>query len=87
MEIIFDILSAIQEEAGSEKIRLTRVQVRCKMAYDKMMRYVKEMIYRKMILPDYLITDYGRKFLNDFRKINDFFNKMKIEYFGDKVIG
>lgn len=82
LQIYYDILSAIQEEATTEEgARPTRIQHLSNMSYDKMMRYLNELETKKMILKaDTLsLTDKGREFLRDYGKIKDLIERMGLE--------
>ena len=82
LQIYYDILLAIQEEATAEKgARPTRIQHLSNMSYDKMMRYLNELETKKMInKADTLsLTDQGREFLRDYGKIKDLIERMGLE--------
>ena len=70
IQLYFDIISAIIEE---NEISATRIQHKCNTSYDKLMRYLEEMEARKIIVKNNTIevTDKGKKFHNDYSKIND----------------
>jgi predicted transcriptional regulator len=55
MEVYNDILSAIDLELQSGKAKLTRVQSRSNLAYDKLVRYIDELKNKKMITQDPLM--------------------------------
>ena len=82
LQIYYDILLAIQEEATAEEgARPTRIQHLSNMSYDKMMRYLNELETKKMInKADTLsLTDQGREFLRDYGKIKDLIERMGLE--------
>ena len=81
LELYYDILQAIKQEATSGKVKPTRVQHLCNMSYDKMSNYINELKNKDMIDTSELsITDKGSKFLQDYSKISDFIKEMELEY-------
>jgi predicted transcriptional regulator len=91
MEIYNDILSAIDLELQSGKAKLTRVQSRSNLAYDKLVRYIDELKNKKMITQDPLmITEKGHDFLQDYDRIKSFVIEMGVKYLdisGRKIYG
>jgi len=60
MEIYNDILSAVNLELTNGEAKPTRVQILSNLAYDKLVRYLKELEGKKMIMQDPLqITEKG----------------------------
>jgi predicted transcriptional regulator len=81
MEIYNDILSAINVELTNGEAKPTRVQILSNLAYDKLVRYLNELEYKKMIMQDPLqITDKGRDFLQDYDRIKGFVLDMGVKY-------
>ena len=79
-----DILKAIVAEITNDDDRMakpTRVQLRSKLAYDKLARYLDELETKKMILQrPLLITEKGKDFLQDYDRISNFILEMGIKY-------
>ena len=83
LEIFYDILTAIQNESSSGEVKPTRVQQRCNMSFDKFSRYMEALKNEGLIHnSSTIITEKGKKLLQDYDKIKDFLNKMKLEYVG-----
>ena len=81
LEIFYDILTAIQNESSSGEVKPTRVQQRCNMSFDKFSRYMEALKNEGLIHDSSpIITEKGTKLLQDYDKIKDFLNKMKLEY-------
>ena len=66
-QIYYDILNGINLETNNDGgAKPTRVQVHSNLAYDKLVRYLKELEMNEMILQNPLrITEKGREFLQD----------------------
>ena len=83
LEIYYDILASIREEKLANKaVKPTRVQHRCNMAYDKMLRYLAELARKDFISKKspIRITEKGENFISDFEKIKEQFDKMTLTY-------
>ena len=67
-QIYNDILNAINLESNNgEGAKPTRVQTLSNLAYDKLVRYLKELEMKELILQNPLqITQKGRDFLQDY---------------------
>jgi len=75
IQLYFDIISAIIQE---KDISPTRIQFKCNTSYDKLMKYLQEMEKREIIEKNGSIdvTDKGKKFHNDYAKINDLISEI-----------
>ncbi len=82
MKIYGDLLAAISEEAKNQKIVLTRVQVRINVPYDRLKAYISELTELQLIRSDASleITDKGRKYLKEYKRIIDFMKYMGLTY-------
>ena len=81
LEIYFDILDAIQNEAVYGQVKPTRLQYGSNMSYDKLTRYLDELKVKNMINDQQLsITEKGRQFLKDYEKIRESVKKLGLEY-------
>jgi predicted transcriptional regulator len=81
MEIYNDILSAIKAELTNGEAKPTRVQSLSNLAYDKLVRYLKELETKEMIAQDPLrLTEKGHDFLQDYDRIRDFIAAMGVKY-------
>ena len=81
LEIFYDILTAIRNEGFGGEVKPTRVQQRCNISFDKFSRYLNALTSEGLISNSpIIITEKGKKLLQDYDKIKDFLNKMKLEY-------
>jgi len=77
IEIVHDILKAIQDKGG--RIKPTHLLYKSNLSHNKMKEYIEELKKKGMIeekINDdnklYLITDNGIRYINEFRKIREF---------------
>ncbi len=77
LEIIYDILVAIQNKNGS--IKPTHLLYKSNLSYQRMNIYVDELIKKGFISKDFddnnkffILTDSGYSFLAEFKKIKEF---------------
>ncbi len=77
IEIINDILGAIQKKGG--KIKPTHLLYKSNLSYKKMLEYVKELMNKGMVGETeangkkmYTITDKGIQYVQEFKKIKEF---------------
>ncbi len=77
LEIIYDILSSVQDKRG--KIKPTHLLYKSNLSHKKMLLYVQELMQKKMLAEEasdgkrmYLLTDEGAKFLAEFKRLRQF---------------
>ena len=77
LEIIFDLLDAIQQKGGS--IKPTHLLYKSNLSHKKMKEYVGELIRQEFVektekkgKKEYAITEKGLAFLNEFQRIKKF---------------
>ncbi|MBS3097964.1 hypothetical protein J4209_04180 [Candidatus Woesearchaeota archaeon] len=77
IEIIHDILKAIQNKGG--KIKPTHLLYKSNLSHNKMKEYLNELIKKNMVEEKtdgknkfYLITENGVRYINEFKKIKEF---------------
>lgn len=79
LDIIFDILRAIQNKRGS--IKPTHLLYKSNLSHDGMKRYLGELMDNGMVEENedakskkkmILLTDKGFKFIEEYRKVKDF---------------
>jgi predicted transcriptional regulator len=82
MKIYGDLLSILNAEPKSEKIILTRIQVKMNVPFDRFKQYLSDLEALGFIdNPTSLrLTDKGRRYLEDYRKILDLMDHMGISY-------
>ena len=79
MEIIYDILSSVQDKRG--KIKPTHLLYKSNLSHKKMVLYVQELMQKGMLGEEmaekegkrmYVLTDAGAKFLAEFKRMRQF---------------
>ena len=77
IEIIHDILNAIQKKGG--KIKPTHLLYKSNLSYKKMLEYIGELLHKGMVGEEevkgkkmYTITDKGLNYIQEFKKIKEF---------------
>jgi predicted transcriptional regulator len=77
LEIVYDILAAVQKKNGS--IKPTHLLYKSNLSYQRMNIYLEELIKQGMIRKDfdednkfYVLTDRGYQFLAEFKRIKEF---------------
>ena len=77
IEIIHDILAAIQKKGG--KIKPTHLLYKSNLSYKKMLEYVGELISKDMMSEEeekgkkiYTITEKGAAYIQEYKKIKEF---------------
>lgn len=83
LRIYYDLLSSIREEKiNNGTAKPTKVQRRSNMGYDKMLRYVNELVHKGLILkkPLLWITPKGEKFMLEYEKFKVQFDEMRTTY-------
>lgn len=77
LEIIYDILAAIQNKRGS--IKPTHLLYKSNLSYQRMNIYLEELITKGLVAKDFddnskffVLTDNGYRFLSEFRRIKEF---------------
>jgi len=83
LEIIYDILTAIQRKQG--RIKPTHLLYKSNLSYQRMNVYVDELIRKGLVEKDFddkskffLLTDNGYEFLSEFKRIREFSNSFGI---------
>ena len=83
MKIYGDLLSILNAESRStEKIVLTRVQVKLKVPFDRLKSYISDLADLELIEDkvSYKLTEKGKQYLNEYMTILDFMERMGIAY-------
>ena len=84
IEIIYDILKAIQNRGG--RIKPTHLLYKSNLSHKKMMEYLDELMKKNMVLEEidddgnkkYIITEKGLQYLVEFKQIQEFSNAFGI---------
>ncbi|MFH1073192.1 MAG: winged helix-turn-helix domain-containing protein [Nanoarchaeota archaeon] len=84
IQIIHDILKSIIDKNG--KIKPTHLLYKSNLSHQKMTEYIQELIQKEMLSEVeeksgkfYMITDKGRTFFHEYRKIREFISSFGLE--------
>jgi predicted transcriptional regulator len=82
MKIYGDLLAILIAEPKSEKVILTRIQVKMNVPFDRFKQYLFDLEELGFIenQASLKLTDKGRHYLEDYRKILDLMDHMGISY-------
>jgi predicted transcriptional regulator len=81
MKIYGDLLSILKaEKNNTDKIVLTRVQTRINVPFDRLKSYISDLEDLNLIEDQlsYNLTQKGKQYLDEYRKILDFMERMGI---------
>lgn len=85
LEIIHDILKALQDKGG--KLKPTHILYKSNLSYQMLTEYLTDLIEKRLIIEEedkkknkfYSITEKGLNFLNDFKVIRNFMESYGLE--------
>jgi predicted transcriptional regulator len=82
LKIYGDLLSIIYNEASSEKIILSRIQVKANVPFDRLKNYISEIEALGLIQqePRLRLTEKGREYLMEYEKVLEFMKRMGLTY-------
>lgn len=84
MKIYGDLLSALRSEtrADSEKIVLTRVQMRINVPFDRLKTYITELVALNLVQDEMSLklTNKGISYLREYDRVLDFMKRMGLSY-------
>jgi predicted transcriptional regulator len=82
LKIYGDLLAVLNEEAKSEKIVLSWVQVRTNLPFDRLKGFIVELIKLGLIEDDgsLKLTEKGRQYLKEYKNVLEFIKRMGITY-------
>ncbi len=82
LKIYGDLLSVLNSEGDTEKIVLTRIQTRINVPFDRLKNYILELSELGLIQDEksLKLTEKGKQFLREYKRILDFMNRMGISY-------
>ena len=82
LKLYGDILSIIYSEANSEKIVLSRVQVKANVPFDRLKDYIAELEDLSLIYqePRLRLTKKGKEYLMEYIKVLEFMERMGLTY-------
>ncbi|MCW4018412.1 MAG: winged helix-turn-helix domain-containing protein [Candidatus Bathyarchaeota archaeon] len=82
LKIYGDLLSALNRETKTEKIVLTRVQLQINVPFDRLKKYVYELVELGLIQSENepKLTIKGKEYLSEYEKVLDFMKHMGLTY-------
>lgn len=82
LKIYGDLLSMLNAERNSEKIVLTRIQVKINVPFDRLINYLSDLKDLELIESEdsLVLTEKGRQYLREYQKVLDFMKRMGVAY-------
>jgi predicted transcriptional regulator len=82
MTIYGDLLSALRPEEKAERIVLIRVQLKIKVPFNRLKKYIEELVDLGLVQDEtsLKITEKGRLFIREYKRISEFMKQMGISY-------
>jgi len=82
MKIFGDLLLILSSETKSEKMVLTRVQLKIKVPFDRMKTYIAELKELGLIEDEtsLKLTEKGKQYLREYEAVLEFMNHMGLAY-------
>ena len=82
LKIYGDLLSMLNAERNSEKIVLTRIQVKINVPFDRLINYLSDLRDLELIESEdsLVLTEKGREYLREYQKVLDFMKRMGVAY-------
>ena len=81
LKIYEDILEHLSAQPISEKIVITKIQLKTNVPFDRLKKYIKEMKNLDLIDENTLkITEKGKQYLIEYEAVLQFMNRMGLSY-------
>ena len=82
LKIYGDLLSIIYGEARSEKVVLTRIQLKTNVPFDRLKVYLAELKELDLIIdePSLKLTEKGKQYIKEYETVLDFMKRMGLTY-------
>ncbi len=82
LKLYGDLLAVLNEEANTERIVLTRVQVQINVPFDRLKNYISELNGLGLIQDEtsLRLTEKGKQYLREYEQVLDFMKRMGIAY-------
>lgn len=82
LKIYGDLLSALNDQSKTEKIVLIRVQARINVPFDRLKKYISELIDLGLIKENisFELTEKGKQYLMEYERILKFMKNMGLTY-------
>ena len=82
LKIYGDLLTVLNDESKNDRIVLTRVQVRINVPFDRLKKYISELVELGLITDENSLglSEKGKQYLREYEKILDFMKRMGLAY-------
>jgi len=82
LKIYGDLLSIIYGEARTEKVVLTRIQLKTNVPFDRLKIYLTELKELGLIIdePTLRLTEKGKHYIKEYETVLDFMKRMGLTY-------
>ena len=82
LKIYGDLLSILYNEPDTEQIKLTKVQVKINVPFDRLKNYLSDLKELDLIKDEYspIVTKKGKEFIKEYENILKFMKRMGIAY-------
>jgi predicted transcriptional regulator len=82
LKIYGDLLSVLYSESGAEKIVPTRVQVKIRVPFDRLKKYITELVDLGLVEDEtsLKLTKKGTQYLREYKRVLDFMKRMGLAY-------
>jgi predicted transcriptional regulator len=82
LKIYGDLLSIIYGEARTEKVVLTRIQLKTNVPFDRLKVYLTELKELGLIIdePTIRLTEKGKQYIKEYETVLDFMKRMGLTY-------
>ena len=82
LKIYGDLLSIIYSEARTEKVVLTRIQLKTNVPFDRLKIYLTELKELGLIIdePTLRLTEKGKQYIKEYETVLDFMKRMGLTY-------
>jgi predicted transcriptional regulator len=82
LKIYGDLLSAIEAESASEKIVITKIQVKMNVPFDRLKKYISEIKSLDFIEGEnsLRLTVKGKQYLKEYESVSEFMKRMGLTY-------
>ena len=73
-----DLLKILNEESKSDRIVLTRVQVKINVSFDRLKKYISNLVELGLLEDEnsLKLTEKGKEYLKEYEKVLDFIKRM-----------
>ena len=82
LKIYGDLLTILYGEAKTEKVVLTRVQLKTNVPFDRLKVYLTELTELGLIIeePTLRLTEKGKQYIKEYQNVLDFMKRMGLTY-------